>query len=123
MTKIPAALDHMLAAWNERDLEKIRGHLDKALAADVIFADPDNFTRGIDEFEKMVRVFRERLPEGRAERTSGFNLQNRRYRYEWLVSSGETLLIPGMDVAELDENGRVIRVDGFFGPVPPLSAG
>ncbi|WP_421789743.1 nuclear transport factor 2 family protein [Hyphobacterium sp.] len=120
MTDIPAALDHMMAAWNETDPDKVRGHLDKALAPEVVFADPDNYIVGIDEFEAMVHAFRKRIPDARAKRTTGFNEQNRRYRYEWLVSSGDTPLMPGMDVTELNADGKVVRVDGFFGPIPAL---
>ncbi|MCF6275206.1 MAG: nuclear transport factor 2 family protein [Robiginitomaculum sp.] len=47
----------MLAAWNEKDPERIRGHLDIALAPDIAFADPDNFVEGIDAFEAVVRTF------------------------------------------------------------------
>ncbi len=40
MVSYPESFDHMLAAWNERDPEKVRGHLEKALAANVEFIDP-----------------------------------------------------------------------------------
>ena len=40
MTSHPDALNHMLAAWNEANPEKVRGHLDKALSAEVRFVDP-----------------------------------------------------------------------------------
>ena len=42
MPQHPEALDHMLAAWNERDPERIRGHLNQALSEDVEFCDPQN---------------------------------------------------------------------------------
>ena len=42
MVSYPESFDHMLAAWNERDPEKVRGHLDKALAANVEFIDPSH---------------------------------------------------------------------------------
>ena len=122
MSEIPATLDHMLAAWNEADPEKIRGHLDTALAPEIIFADPDNFVKGIDAFEAMVREFRKKIPNAKSERTSGFNLQNNRYRYNWLVSAGDHPLMPGMDVTEINDDGLVVRVDGFFGPIPKLDA-
>lgn len=118
MTKVPASLDAMLAAWNEKDLSRIRSHLDAALAETVVFADPDNFVEGIDAFEAMVRKFRTERPDARCERTSGFNLHHKRYRYNWLVSVGGVPAVPGMDVTELNEAGKVVRVDGFFGPVP-----
>ena len=118
MPDLPESFTHMLAAWNEADPEKIRGHLDKALAPDVLFADPDNFTKGIDEFEDMVRRFRKRWPNGKSERTSGFNHHNNRYRYRWLVTVAEGQSLPGMDVAEVNDDGMVVRVDGFFGSIP-----
>lgn len=120
MPQIPASLDHMLAAWNEADPEKIRGHLEKALAPEIVFADPDNFVEGIDAFEAMVREFRKKIPNAKSERTSGFNEQNRRYRYKWLVSAGDQPLVPGMDITEINNDGLVVRVDGFFGAIPKL---
>ena len=118
MAALPPSFDHMLAAWNEPDLAAIRAHLDRALAPEVVFADPDNFVVGIDAFEAMVRAFRTRLPAARCERTSGFNTHHNRYRYRWLVSVHGEPLVPGMDVVEIDDRQRVLRVDGFFGPIP-----
>lgn len=122
MTDIPQAFEDMLAGWNETDLAKIRSHLDKALSPSVVFADPDNYVEGIDAFAEMVRDFRTRLPDATCERTSGMNVHHDRYRYEWLVSAGGKPMVPGMDVVQLDANGKVCRVDGFFGPVPALGS-
>lgn len=118
MSTLPHSLATMLSAWNERDLAAIRGHLDACLAPDVVFADPDNLIRGVEEFEAMVNTFREKIPNAVCAHTSGFNSHHNRYRYNWLVSSDGQALVAGMDVVELDANGRVARVDGFFGPVP-----
>jgi len=118
MSKLPPSLDSMLAAWNEKDPARVRGHLEAALSPDVVFADPDNYVVGIDAFEAMVHKFRADIENPKAEWTSGFNHHNNRYRYTWLVSSGDTPLMPGMDVTEVDDNGMVVRVDGFFGDVP-----
>ncbi|PHS41990.1 MAG: hypothetical protein COA91_01055 [Robiginitomaculum sp.] len=120
MTEIPPSMVAMLAAWNEKDPERIRGHLDIALAPDVVFADPDNFVEGIDAFEAMVRTFLAEKPTAKCEHTSGFNVHHNRYRYNWLVSLGDTPIMPGMDVVELDDQGKVKRVDGFFGPIPEV---
>jgi hypothetical protein len=118
----PPSLEHMLAAWNERDLDKIRSHLDAALSPDVHFVDPDNDIRGIDAFEEMVRALRTRLPEMVCARESAVDGHHDRYRYEWSVSVGGTVLMPGFDVTTLDEQGRVVQVDGFFGPLPALAS-
>ena len=118
MSTLPDSFNAMLAAWNEHDPELIRSHLDKALAPDAIFADPDNYTVGVDEFEAMVQRFRTKWPNARSERTSGFDTHHNRYRYKWLVTVAEGQSLPGMDVVEVDDQGRVVRVDGFFGPIP-----
>jgi hypothetical protein len=111
------ALDHMLAAWNERDPDRIRGHLDKALSPQVEFCDPQHHLAGIDRFEEMVRNFRVMLPQARCLRTSAVDAHHNRVRYAWAVYDGEHLAVPGFDVTTLAEDGRVLRVDGFFGPL------
>jgi len=118
MTALPPSLVSMLAAWNEKDPERIREHLDIALSPNIIFADPDNCIEGIAAFEAMVRKFLAERPTAKCEHTSGFNVHHNRYRYNWLVSLGGVPVVPGMDVVELNGQGKVLRVDGFFGPVP-----
>ena len=118
MIKTPQSMDVMLTAWNEKNPEKIRAHLKQALAPNIIFTDPDNFVEGIDQFEAMVRTFLTNNPTAKCERTSGFNHHHNRYRYNWLVSVNGVPAVPGMDVVEVDDQGRVVRVDGFFGPIP-----
>ncbi len=118
MPAYPETFDHMINAWNERDPERIRGHLDRALSDDVEFCDPQHHTHGIDEFEAMVRQFRTDLPDAVCARTSGMDAHHHLYRYAWSVSVGDEVLVPGFDVAAVDSAGRVCRVDGFFGPLP-----
>jgi hypothetical protein len=115
-----AALDRMLAAWNERDPGKIRGHLDAALAPEVEFCDPQHHIVGIDRFEAMVREFRAAIPNANCLRTSALDGHHDRVRYTWEVRDGETLLVPGFDVTTVAEDGSVLRVDGFFGPFVAL---
>jgi len=119
MADHPVSFDHMIAAWNEHDLDRIRGHLDLALNPGVEFCDPQNHTRGIDEFEAMVREFRTSIPEAVCAIASGIDAHHHLHRYDWTVSVGDEVLVPGFDVVAVDGDGKVLRVDGFFGPVPP----
>ena len=118
MTQVPEAFGHMLAAWNERDPDAIRAHLDRALSDDVVFCDPNYLVEGKDAFEAMVRAFRQQLPDGNCSRTSGVDAHHHLFRYNWAVKNGDELVTPGFDVAALNEDGKVCRVDGFFGPIP-----
>jgi hypothetical protein len=112
----PESFDHMLAAWNERDPDLIRRHLEQALAIDVEFADPANFVAGINAFEQMVRAFRAERPDAICERKSGVDGHHQRYRYQWNVRTEDEILVTGFDVTSVNSDGLVVRVDGFFGP-------
>ncbi len=114
----PESLDHMLAAWNEADPSKIRGHLERALAEEIEFIDPSVVTRGIDEFEANVRNVQAALPGAEYSRTSGVDSHHGLFRYSWQISRDGEALLPGFDVTSIDEEGRVTRVLGFFGPLP-----
>jgi len=121
MGDYPRSFDHMLAAWNELDPARIRGHLDQALAPEVRFIDPSIETLGVDAFEANVRDFRAKYPDARCSRASAVDSHHRLHRYAWEIHRGDELFLPGFDVVETDEKGRVIRVEGFFGPLPPAS--
>jgi hypothetical protein len=122
VSSYPSSFDHMLAAWNEPDVERVRGHLDQALSPQATFVDPTIVTRGIDEFEANVREFRSTFADARCYRTSGFDSHHRHYRYSWAIDSGGATIVEGFDVVELDDEDRVLRVQGFFGPLPPLES-
>ena len=104
-----------LAAWNERDTDAIRGHLERAVHPDVVFSDPANRVEGIDALEALIRSARIDLPEARYEQTSPLDGgHDRRYRYTWAVHTPDET-IPGMDFTTVDANDRLLRIDGFFG--------
>lgn len=118
MPSHPESLDHMLAAWNERDPKRVRAHLDRALSPEVVFIDPSIVTRGIDEFEANVHEVHGRLPGADYQRASGVDRHHDVVRYAWEIRRDGELVLPGFDVTELDGEGRVLRVLGFFGPLP-----
>ncbi len=115
---LPIALEQMLDAWNENDLNKIRGHLEKSLAADIVFADPNYLVTGIDAFEKMVMEFRQKFPMAVCSHSSGYDSHHDRFRYQWCVKIDADNKLIGYDVTTLNSDGLVERVDGFFGELP-----
>lgn len=123
MAGVPESLDHMMAAWNEPEPKKVRVHLERALAPDVVFIDPSIVTRGIDAFEANVHEVQGRLAGADYRRASGVDQHHSVVRYAWEIRRKGELVLPGFDVTELDEEGRVLRVLGFFGPLPPSDAG
>lgn len=120
MSTIPAPFAHLLAAWNERDPARIRHHVEQGVTDDIAFTDPQYAIRGIDAFVAMVQEFRKRLPEARVERTSGIDRHHDRARYSWTVFADAKMRVDGFDAVALDSKGMVRRIDGFFGPLPPV---
>ncbi len=124
MAEVPASFVHYLTAWNERDPGLIRGHLDRAVSSNVVFADPANHTVGPDELEALIRSARHDLPEADYRRVSGVDGgHDGRYRYRWEVWIDGELAVIGMDCTTVDEEGRIARLDGFFGEFPPIEPG
>ncbi len=119
MSDYPKTFDYMLAAWNEADPSLVRSHLDKALAPGVRFVDPSIDVTGIDGFETNVHEVKAKHPGNVYSRTSAVDSQHGFHRYHWAIHSKEgDLVLPGFDVVETDEDGRVVCVIGFFGELP-----
>ena len=119
MSNAPASFDHMLAAWNEKDPTKVRGHLEKALTADVHFVDPSIDLVGIDAFEANIHRVHEQIPGAAYSRTSDVDEHHGHHRYHWAIHLDDELLLAGFDVAVTDADARVEKVIGFFGPLDP----
>lgn len=115
------SVDNMLAVWNERDLSRIRTHLELAVTPDICFIDPTIETHGLGEFEENVRDFRTKYPQAVVRRTSGIDSHHKLHRYSWEISAAGKVFLVGFDVAQTAQDGRVCRVLGFFGPLPNLS--
>lgn len=120
--EVPESFAHYLAAWNETDVTKIRGHLERACAQDVLFVDPTATTRNIDELEAFAIQVRKLKPTSSNRRISGVDGHNQLYRYLWEVYEHGKLFLSGMDVTTINEEGKIVRIDGFYGPFPKLEA-
>lgn len=115
MSKEPASLTQMMAAWNETNPARIETCLSSAVTPDVVFVDPKNDVRGRAAFLGMILEFRTRYPKARCVRTSEIDAHHDRARYHWRVIIDENAYLDGMDAVEFDPSGLVRRVDGFFG--------
>ena len=109
----------MLAAWNEPDPTKVRDHLEKALAPEVHFVDPSIDIVGIDAVEADVHRVHEQAPGAVYSRTSDVDGHHNHHRHHWAIHLDGELLLAGFDVTITDDEDRVEKVIGFFGPLDP----
>ncbi len=112
---LPDSMQHYFLMWNERDPKTIRGHLNRAVSKDCVWVDPLHNHVGRDALEANVVQFRAEFPDADLAIGSNVDAHNNRCRYEWVITTGDKLMLRGFDVATLDDDGLIERVDGFFG--------
>ncbi|WP_327477346.1 nuclear transport factor 2 family protein [Sphingopyxis sp.] len=122
MSSVPSCFPTLLAAWNEYDPAKLRSLVEASLTEDIAFTDPNYQIVGIDAFIAQVNEFRaEEGVKVRLVPTSGVDLHHDRARYSWAVVRPDGSRFEGFDAVALDlKQGKICRIDGFFGPLPPV---
>lgn len=119
MTTLPQCFSNLLAAWNEYDPAKMRALVEAALTEDVEFTDPNYQIVGIDAFIDQINEFRAGAGKVRLVPTSGVDMHHDRARYSWAVLQLDGTRFDGFDAVALDmKQGKIKRIDGFFGPLP-----
>ncbi len=108
-------LNKMLAVWNTTDEDEQARLVDEALEHNVHFVDPNHNIIGRAAFLKMVKQVQGQVPGAVYSRASEIDVQNNHCRYHWEIHLNDKLLMPGFDVTEVNDAGKIVKVTGFFG--------
>ena len=104
-----------LTLWNEADDVTRTQMLAESWAADARYADPLMQGTGPSEISAMIGAARSHFPGHRFELADTPDGHGPFVRFAWnLVSPDRDTVARGMDVARLDEGGRVREVIGFL---------
>jgi len=123
MHDVTATIDTYLAMWNERDPDARARLIEKAWTDDGSYVDPLLSADGHAELSAMVEAVQTRFPEHRFQRTSGVDAHHDLVRVAWrLVRADGDVAVAGIDVGEVADDGRLQRIVGFFGELPPMEA-
>ena len=114
-------LEKMLSVWNTTDPARKRELTGAALEHNVHFVDPNHNIIGREAFLEMVQKVQDQIPGAVYTRASDIDTQNNHCRYHWAIHSDGKLLMPGFDVTEVNDAGKIVKVIGFFGELPKLS--
>lgn len=109
------SLTKMLAIWNSSDAAEIAAMTDAALEHNVHFVDPNHNIMGREAFIAMVHAVHQQIPGAVYSHTSRIDIQNNHCRYHWAIHKDGELLMPGFDVTEVNDAGKIVKVIGFFG--------
>ena len=108
-------LNKMLAVWNTTDPDEQVALVEAALEHNVHLADPNHNIIGRQAFLDMVAQVQAQIPGAIYSRASELDVQNNFYRYHWAIHLNDELIMPGFDVTEVNDAGKIVKVLGFFG--------
>jgi hypothetical protein len=113
-------VDTHLAAYCEPDAARRLALIRETWSLEGRLVDPPLEARGHAGIADQAATLLSQFPGHRFERTSALDLHHHFLRYGWRLCNpaGETVLA-GVDFMDLDVDGRIARVVGFFGAEPP----
>lgn len=121
MPDIQTTIDTHLAGYAEPDRQRRQDQLTAAWTADGVLIDPPLEGSGIDAIIGCAEAVVANYPGHRFVRSSGIDTHHNISRYGWqLQDADNNPVLEGTDIAETDDNGRLVRIVGFFGPLPEL---
>ena len=103
------------AAWLETDEGRRLSLLETAWAPDAVYCDPIDRVEGRDALSLHIAATQAQLDGGRVEVTTEpvRHHDSAFFRWSMVDASGGTVLT-GWDVVQLDDDGRIARLTGFF---------
>ena len=105
------------AAWVEPDAQQRAALLERAWAPDAVYCDPLSLVQGREELSAHIAGTQEQLAGGRVVVTGEAARHHDSAHFPWaLVDAGGATVMTGFDVVQLDEQGRITRLTGFFDP-------
>ena len=120
---LEATVDANLAAYGEPDAARRAELIAQAWAPDGHLIDPPLDARGHDGIDAMFVAVQGMFPGHRFRRTTAVDAHHDRARYGWeLVAPDGTVALAGVDYAEVDDDGKLRTVTGFFGEAPAAAA-
>ena len=116
-------VDTHLAAYGEPDAARRMALIREIWSLEGRLVDPPLEARGHAGIADQAATLLSQFPGHRFERTSALDMHHHFLRYGWRLCNpaGEAVLA-GVDFMDLDVDGRIARVVGFFGAQPAAKA-
>lgn len=120
--EISSLVDAYCNVWCDPNPEARHQLLASIWASSATYTDPTVHAAGIDELLAHISKVLARRPGSRVERTSVVDEHHGCVRFAWhVVQADGTSLPEGIDFLELNRDGTIQRVIGFFGPLANLA--
>lgn len=115
---LSALVDEYCNVWCEPDPELRRQRLLPIWSHSATYTDPTVHAANSDELLAHITKVLARRPGSKVRRTSIVDAHHGCVRFAWhVVQADGTSLPEGIDFMEVDDEGKIQRVIGFFGPL------
>lgn len=113
-------VDAHLAAYCEPDAAQRMTIIRNVWSLEGRLIDPPFETRGHAGISDQAATLLAHYPGHRFERSTAVDAHHNVLRYGWrLLSPAGAAVVEGTDILDLDVDGRIARIVGFFGAQPP----
>ena len=120
-TTIIAAVNAYMAAWHEPDEAKRLALLARCWSERGRYVDPNVDLQGRPALAQHIAKVQASRPGARLEFMSAIDVHHNVVRFLWrLVRADGTFGDVSIDFGEVDGDGRLVLIAGFFGPAPKL---
>lgn len=120
-TDVTTTVASHLALLNETDADRRAALLPAVWTEDGRWVDPPIEGIGYEGIGEMVAAIQAHFPEHEFRRVSGVDAHHDQLRFAWeLVAPDGAIALTGLDVATVADDGRLLRVTGFLGDLPPI---
>lgn len=117
-TAITETIDRHLEAYALADANRRNELVAASWNVDGTLTDPPLAGRGRAEISALADVVLTHYAGHRFQRTTAVDTHHEFARYGWdLVGPDGAIAVSGTDFVELDEEGKLLRIVGFFGPL------
>jgi len=123
MPTLATLIDDHLAAYGDPDAARRAASVQRIWAADGQLVDPPLAASGHAGIVAQAGQLLGQFPGHRFVRCSGIDSHHGMARYAWqLVNADGVPVLEGIDIAQVDAQGLLLQVTGFFGPLPAHEA-
>src|ERR687896_1205125 len=117
-----------IEAWSTPDAATRLELLDMSLADDGTYTDPAYEVRGKEELADLIgrslsgEAYNGAGAGARIPISSGVDQHHGMFRFSWVMIDPQErqIILEGMDFVDLAADGRLQRINGFFGAFPPI---
>ena len=114
-TQTEQIIDAYFAMWNEADRAARLERIAEAWAPECHYVDPLNDVSGYDGLADMVEGVRAQFAGATLQRTGDIDAHHNVLRFLWNATGADgALIVEGIDVCVLGDDGRLQALAGFF---------